>query len=124
MHTLDKKSNASGKAINLFKSKRLGMFEDLNMIQERDEYKIQIKMPDQNLEDISLELTDSRFCLSIGEESQCFVLSHSVNVDDSRAAYDGDTLYLEMPIKFPIHGKRMEIEKGCLDMGEGKHSCV
>lgn len=100
------------------------MIEDLNMVQEREEYKIQIRIPDQDVDNISLELTDSGFCLAIGEESQCFILSHSVNVDESRAAYDGKILYLEMPIKFPIHGKRMEIEKGCLDMGEGKHSCV
>ncbi len=97
---------------------------EVDTVQERERYKIQIKLPGVDLGDISLEATDAGFCISIGDNSQCFILSHSVDVDGSRAAFDGETLYLEMPIKFPIHGKRLEISSGCLDMGEGKHSCV
>ncbi len=97
---------------------------EIDTVQEREMYKIQIKLPGVDIQDIGLEATDAGFCISIGNSSQCFILSHSVDVDGSRAAFDGETLYLEMPIKFPIHGKRLEITSGCLDMGEGKHSCV
>lgn len=97
---------------------------EIETVQERELYKIQIKLPGVERQDLSLEVTDAGFCVSIGDNSRCFTLSHTVNVEDSRAAFDGETLYLEMPIKFPIHGRRLEIEQGCLDMGEGKHSCI
>lgn len=97
---------------------------EVETVREREVYKIQLKLPGVARQDLSLEVTDAGFCVVIGDNSRCFTLSHTVDVEEARAAFDGETLYLEMPIKSPIHGRRLEIEQGCLDMGEGNHRCI
>ncbi len=77
-------------------------------------YYIQVELPGVKKEDVSLEVSDSSFCVT-GSRSDvdflgCYVLMHSVNGDGAEAKFEDGLLSVEIPIKKILKGKKVPIE--------------
>ncbi|WP_019177990.1 Hsp20/alpha crystallin family protein [Methanomassiliicoccus luminyensis] len=89
---------------------------------DRERYKIQMELPGVKTEDIDLEVSETSVCIrAVREDANiggCYFLAHPVNVDETDAAFDGSMLWIEIPFKVPIRGKRVEVRSGTLDMAQ------
>ena len=77
-------------------------------------YYIQVELPGVRKEDVTLEVSDSSFCVT-GSRSDvdflgCYVLMHSVNGDGAKAKFEDGLLSVEIPIKKILIGKKVPIE--------------
>ncbi len=77
-------------------------------------YYIQVELPGVKKEDVSLEVSDSSFCVT-GSRSDvdflgCYVLMHSVNGDGAKAKFEDGLLSVEIPIRKILKGKKVPIE--------------
>jgi len=89
---------------------------------DRERYKIQVELPGVKREAIELEVAESSFCIHAERDdveiTGCYFLAHPVDIDSTNAAFDGSMLNVEIPFKFPIRGKRIEVREGTLDIGQ------
>jgi len=77
-------------------------------------YYIQVELPGVKKEDAELEVSDQSFCVRGTREDieflGCYVLAHLVNAEKGKAKFDNGLLYIEIPIKKILKGKKIAIE--------------
>lgn len=77
-------------------------------------YYIDIEIPGVKKEDIDLSIGPQSLCIEAPREDitylGCFTLAHTVNENKAQAKYENGLLRVEIPLKAPIAGKRIQIE--------------
>lgn len=77
-------------------------------------YYIQVELPCVKKEDAELEVSDQSFCVRVVradiEFLGCYVLTHAVNVEKVKAAFDNGLLNKEIPIKKILKGTKIAID--------------
>ena len=94
----------------------------VNIDHDRERYKITIEMPGVKREDIDLEVSEASFCIRASREDAemagCYFLAHPVDINNVDASLDEDFLYISIPFKVPIRGRRIDIREGPSDIGQ------
>ena len=94
----------------------------VNIDHDRERYKIQVEMPGVKREDIDLEVSEASFCIRASREDAemagCYFLAHPVDINKVDAALDEGFLYISIPFKVPIRGRRVEVREGPSDIGQ------
>ncbi len=94
----------------------------VNIDHDRERYKIQVEMPGVEKDDIDLEVSEASFCIRASREDAemagCYFLAHPVDISRVDAALDEGFLYISIPFKVPIRGRRVEIREGPSDIGQ------
>ncbi len=77
-------------------------------------YYIQVELPGVKKEDVTLEVSDSSFCVT-GTRLDvdflgCWVLMHAVGAEGTKAKFEDGLLYVEIPIKKIQKGKKIPVE--------------
>ncbi len=77
-------------------------------------YYIEIELPGVDKEHVDLSVGTQSVCVEAAREDivylGCFSLAHPVDESLAKAKYDNGLLRLEVPLKAPIKGKRIQIE--------------
>lgn len=77
-------------------------------------YYIQVELPGVRKEEVTLEVSDSSFCVTGSrldvDFSGCYMLMHSVNGEGAKAKFENGLLSVEIPIKKILKGKKIPIE--------------
>ena len=77
-------------------------------------YYIQVELPGVKKEDVTLEVSASSFCVTGTRKDVdflgCYVLTHAVNAEGTKAKFENGLLSAEIPIKKILKGKKITIE--------------
>jgi len=89
---------------------------------DRERYKIEVELPGVSRDGIDLEVSETTMCVKAGrgdaEFSGCYFLPHPADIEGVDAAYEDGVLYVSIPFKFPIRGRRIDVKEGGLDLRE------
>ncbi len=98
------------------------MVPTVHIDHDRERYRVQVELPEMNMDDIELEVSENGFCIKgSGKDSDivgCYQLAHPVDQDNVYATFDKGVLSVEIPLKFPIRGRRVEIHQGPGDIDQ------
>ncbi len=79
-------------------------------------YFIDVELPGVKKEQIDLSIGPQSLCLEAPRANGelvylgCFTLAHTVDETKAKATYENGLLRIEVPLKAPIKGKRIQIE--------------
>jgi HSP20 family protein len=76
-------------------------------------YYIQVELPGVKKEDVTLEVSDSSFCVTGSRLDVdflgCYMLLHTVSADGTKAKFEDGLLNIEIPIKKILEGKKVPL---------------
>jgi HSP20 family protein len=78
-------------------------------------YYIEVELPGVRKENVDLSVGEQSFCIEAARDEDlvylgCFSLAHAVSEDKVTAKFQNGLLRVEVPLKAPIKGKRIQIE--------------
>ena len=77
-------------------------------------YYIQVELPGVDKEHVDLSVGEQSICVEAARDEivylGCFSLAHPVDETKAKAKFDNGLLRVEIPLKAPIKGKRIQIE--------------
>jgi HSP20 family protein len=77
-------------------------------------YYIDVELPGVNKEHVDLSVGEQSVCVEAARDDAvylgCFSLAHTVDESKAKAKFDNGLLKIEIPLKAPIKGKRIQIE--------------
>ncbi|MFB3888158.1 MAG: Hsp20/alpha crystallin family protein [Candidatus Bathyarchaeia archaeon] len=77
-------------------------------------YYIEVELPGVKKEAVSLTVGAQSFCVEASREDVvfmgCFTLAHPVDEGKAKAKFESGLLKVEVPLKAPLKGKRIEIQ--------------
>ena len=77
-------------------------------------YYIEVELPGVNKEHVDLSVGEQSVCVEAARDDVvylgCFSLAHTVDENKAKAKFDNGLLKIEIPLKAPIKGKRIQIE--------------
>ena len=77
-------------------------------------YYIEVELPGVDKEHVDLSVGEQSLCVEAARNDivylGCFPLAHAVDETKAKAKFDNGLLKVEIPLKAPIKGKRIQIE--------------
>jgi HSP20 family protein len=77
-------------------------------------YYIQVELPGVKKDEVTLEVSDSSFCVTGSRLDVdflgCWMLMHAVSAEGAKAKFEDGLLSVEIPIKKILKGKKVPIE--------------
>ncbi|MDH5391305.1 MAG: Hsp20/alpha crystallin family protein [Candidatus Bathyarchaeota archaeon] len=79
-----------------------------------ENYYIEVELPGVDKGHIEVSVSEQSICVVGSREDVdllgCWYLGHSVNEDKAKAKYENGMLYVTIPLKKPLKGKKIPIE--------------
>jgi len=88
---------------------------DVSFDHDDKNYYIDVELPGVDKEHIDLTLGEQSLCLEAARDETvtylgCFTLAHAVNESQAKAKYDNGLLKIEVHLKAPMKGKKIQLE--------------
>lgn len=81
---------------------------------DQENYYITVEMPGVEKKDIQVSASEQSFCVRGSREDAdllgCWYLGHPIEEDKAKAKYKNGMLYLIVPMRKPLKGKKITVE--------------